>query len=301
MEGNESLKKQLIFTSGESAIYLSKYDEFYFVRGSYRYYLELFDKFNIFENKVDDINYPENLLSDSFLKEMLKEYFLKIGNSFQFLSTLKKLSNKPITYIVGPCVSRSYLKKQNLKYKDHPEVISRLYSTYKDIITYIYSSIEVEVIFQPESTLEIEGFTKEDFAKERYSDRGKVKTVPDFVHMDSSFGEIILNSFITNADDDFSCDSIKDYNYIIEMHKCSLQDNLIFPEGIGIVEGVNLSNYSDLDYHIIFHSIENNEEFEYVMAKGNKKTLLRNILIMINKNHLIMIKDGSLQRDIKAC
>lgn len=273
-DDDDKLKNQLIFTSGDPAIYLSKYDEFYFVRGSYRYYLELFDKFNIFKNKIENINYPENLLSESLLKNVLKEYFMEAGNTFQFLSKLKKATNKPITYIVGPCVSKSYLKSKNFMYKNHPEVISNLYKLYKETILEIYTSIDIPVIFQPESTLEMEGFTKEEFTQERYGDKGNVKNVPDFVHMDSSFGEIILNNIIPKEEDNSSpFNSITEYNYIIEMKKCSLQDNLIFPEGIGIVEGVNFSNYSDLDYYLIFHNKENHEQFEYIIAKGNRKEL----------------------------
>mgnify|MGYP000603197806 CR=1 FL=1 len=41
-------------------------------------------------NKIENINYPENLLSESLLKNVLKEYFMEAGNTFQFLSKLKK-------------------------------------------------------------------------------------------------------------------------------------------------------------------------------------------------------------------
>lgn len=85
VKNNEKLEKQLIFTSGgDKSIFLSKYDEFYFVRGRYRYFLELFKNHNIYENKIESINYPKHIISDFFLDVIIKE-FNKNEASYSFL------------------------------------------------------------------------------------------------------------------------------------------------------------------------------------------------------------------------
>lgn len=61
---------------------------------------------------------------------------------------------------------------------------------------------------------------------------------------------------------------------VVQLRNIKIIGDVIFPEGVGIIRGINCNTYGDINYKLIFKGT-NNYNYEFPLAKSNKPPLTR--------------------------
>ncbi|MDP5137880.1 hypothetical protein ORJ04_18160 [Rheinheimera baltica] len=195
---SEKLKTQMALSAdGLTQIDPSAYDAFVIVSLTFGY-RNLTPLFKQCCSVATGMRSDNQLISDALMQQSVDD-ILTASLALKLASQLRQISNKLIVLAPAPCQSEDALLTKDRELStllQRPDILHNYYTLFATGAKSAANTVKAKVLFQPDNTLSVPGYTKRQFARGGINSTLTTVAAEDVSHMNTEFGALMLVELI---------------------------------------------------------------------------------------------------------